>query len=269
MPVPNPPPPPPTFLVYIYFMLFYSILLATKLDDLLCVIPPPPIFLNQNVNLLIMIFTILQTQGGYSRTLMRLLFPNFNGYRNNGRDVWHQLEMNPIRFWYSTGETPETLQAIVNRTYMDVTAPRHHPRTPRTNRRRRCILDVRNRILLVFVWLRQYLKLRVLAYIFQISKSTVQEEIYHIVPILFLNYRHYITWHNVQKWRQFLNTYPRFPNVVGMIDGTIHRINRPSGREQARFYRGDKKCHFISSQVVVDPSGLIVMLVSGYVLFII
>lgn len=227
-------------------------------------IPPPPIFLNLNFNVLMVVFTILRRQG-YYKTLMRLLFPNFNGKRNNGRDVWQALERNPIQFWYSTGETPCTLQSIVTNIRMEVTAPRHHPRTPITNRRRRCILDVRNRVLMVFFWLRQYLKLEVLAYMFNISKSTVQEEIYHIVPILFLKYRHYITWHNMQKWRQFLNTFPRFPSVVGMIDGTIHPINRPSGREQARFYRGDKKCHFMSSQVVVDPNGLIVMLVSGYV----
>ena len=29
------------------------------------------------------------------------------------------------------------------------------------------------------------------------------------------------------------------------------------------FYRGDKRCHFISSQIVVDTNGLIVLLVTG------
>ena len=65
-------------------------------------------------------------------------------------------------------------------------------RTPRTDRRRLCILDVQNRVLLVVIWLRQYLKLHVLAYIFCISKSIVAEEIYHVVPILFTNYRRFI-----------------------------------------------------------------------------
>ena len=80
---------------------------------------------------------------------------------------------------------------------------------------------------------------------FQISKSTVADEIiYHLVPVLILNY---ITWHSLQKWRELLNTFYSFPNAVGMIDGTIHRINGPSNAEQAEFYRGDKRCHFMSS----------------------
>ena len=68
---------------------------------------------------------------------------------------------------------------------------------------------------------------------------------------------------NLQKWRELLNTFYSFPNAVGMIDGTIHRINRPSNAEQAEFYRGDKRCHFMSTQLVVDADGLIVLLVTG------
>ena len=69
------------------------------------------------------------------------------------------------------------------------------------------------------MWLRHYLKLHVLAYLFKISKSTVAEEIFHIVPIIFLNYRYYISWHNLRKWQDFLD---RYPNVVGMVDDTLH-----------------------------------------------
>ena len=163
-----------------------------------------------------------------------------------------------------TGETPETLKVVVARIYGERTLPRHWPRTPRTDRSRRCILDVHNRVLLVFIWLHQYLKLHVLAYIFCISKSTVAEEIYHVVPILFTNYRRFIKWHSIRQWNQFLDTFPSFPNAVGLIDGTIHQIRRPFGQLQAEFYRGDKRCHFISSQIVVDTDGLIVLLVTVY-----
>lgn len=139
------------------------------------------------------------------------------------------LELNPIVFWYMTCETPDMTEARVEKVYLDVTTPRYLPRTPRTDSRRRCILDARNRVLLVIIWLRQYLKLHVLAHMFQISKSTVAEEIiYHVAPVLILNFRHYITWHSLQKWWELLHTFYSFPNAVGMIDGTIHRINRPS-----------------------------------------
>ena len=50
------------------------------------------------------------------------------------------------------------------------------------------------------------------AYI-RISKITVAEEIHHVVPILFVNFRHYIKWHSMQRWRQFLNqALPRIGN---------------------------------------------------------
>ena len=148
--------------------------------------------------------------------------------------------------------------------YGEVTLPRHWPRTSRTERGRLCILDVRSRVLLLFIWLRQYLKLHVLAYIFCISKSTVAEEIYYVVPILFTNYRRFIKWHTIRQWNQFLNTFPSFPNAMGLIDGTIHQIRRPSRPLQAEFYRGDKRCHFFSSQIVVDTDSIIVLLVTGY-----
>ena len=159
--------------------------------------------------------------------LVMVLFPYFHGKRSRGRDVWRALQLNPVIFWYMTGETPETLEEVVEKIYREVTLPRQWPRTPRTDRRRRCILDVPNRVLLVFIWLRQYLKFHVLAYVFDISKSTVAEEIYHVVPILFTNYNRYIKWHSIRQWNQFLDTFPSFPNAVGMIDGTIHRIRRP------------------------------------------
>ena len=137
------------------------------------------------------------------------------------------LERNPHIFWYATGVTLQTLEVMVDQIRYDVAAP-NLPRTPRSNRRRRCLLNVRNRVLLIIIWLRQYLKIHFLAHLFYISKSTVAEEIYHIVPILFVHYKHYTTWHNVNRWREFLGAFLHFPNAVGMIDGTIRRIRRPS-----------------------------------------
>ena len=48
-----------------------------------------------------------------------------------------------------------------------------------------------------------------------------------------------------------------------MIDATARKIRRPLGPRQVDFYRGDKKCHFMASQMIVDSDGMIVMLVTG------
>ena len=85
-----------------------------------------------------------------------------------------------------TGEMPVTLETIFENIYLEVVAPRHLPQTPRTNRGRSCVLDVRNRLLLVMIRLPD-----VLAHIFCLYKSTVAERIYHVMPILFVNYQNY------------------------------------------------------------------------------
>ena len=270
MPKENSPPPPPIFLLNAYSIIVSSIYLASCLvnvtQDQTPSVLPPPVFLVFSVNALFLLLTALSAPEAHNTYthLVMVLFPYFHEKRSRGRDVWRALQLNPVIFWYMTGETPETLEEVVEKIHREVTLPRQWPRTPRTDRRRRCILDVPNRVLLVFIWLRQYFKFHVLAYVFDISKSTVAEEIYHVVPILFTNYHRYIKWHSIRQWNQFLDTFPSFPNAVGMIDGAIHRIRRPSGPIQAEFYRGDKRCHFISLQIVVDADGLIVLLVTGY-----
>ena len=175
MPKENFPPPPPTFLLVTYPVIVSSIYLASCFlnvtqDSIPCVLPRPT-FLLFSLNALVLLLSALSFPVVRNRNtpLIRTLFPNFHGKRSRGRDVWQALQLNPVIFWYMTGVTPETLEVVVAKIYGEVTLPRHWPRTPRTDRRRRCILDVRNRVLLVFIWLRQYLKLHVLEYIFSNS----------------------------------------------------------------------------------------------------
>lgn len=127
-----------------------------------------------------------------------------------------------------------------------------------TTIRKEALLHSYGEKLLVFIWLRQYLKLHLFAYIFGISKNTAAEEKYDVVPILLIIYRHEIKWHSIRQWQQFLNTFPSFPSAEGMIHVTIHRIRRSSGPPQAEFYCGDKRCHVMSSRVIVDADGLMV-----------
>ena len=248
---------------------FYSVILPVLeqinelVDSDITELLPAPLFIAPLVQSMAILLTTLAFNEDARPRFINRLFPNLHGQRNRGRDVWEVLERNPHIFWYATGVTPQTLEVMVDQIRYDVAAPRHLPRTPRSNRRRRCLLDVRNRVLLIIIWLRQYLKIHFLAHLFYISKSTVAEEIYHIVPILFVHYKHYITWHNVNRWRKFLGAFLHFPNAVGMIDGTIRRIRRPSTGRQADFYRGDKRCHFMSTQLVVDADGMIVLLATG------
>ena len=222
------------------------------LEDIENPLPPPfpPL-----VNVIATIVTVLQICT-ISTPLIQLLFPGIIFHRKVELGVWSKLQRTPREFWYLTAETPVTLDHIVQTVAPDVTKPQMYPRRPISNRRRSCILDVQNRVLLVITWLRIYPTYHSLASIFQISKSTVQEEIYHIVPILFLHFRRFLTWCNLRQWSAFLGQWRHYPNAVGIIDATIHRIRLPTGRLQAEFYRGDKKTHFMSTQMIVDADGM-------------
>ena len=148
---------------------------------------PPPAF----IGLIIINFIIilLPFSDPRKQTLLLRLFQNLGACKI--RVGMHGVYLNKIHvFCYVTGETVVTLSVMVNKITVDIGAQRHLPHTPISKRRRRCLLDERNWVL-VGMLIHQYLKLHVLVYIFNISKSKVAEEIY-IVPIIFVNYRLYI-----------------------------------------------------------------------------
>ena len=60
-----------------------------------------------------------------------------------------------------------------------------------------------------------------LATLFQVSVSVVHRTIHKIIPIMHVEIvPKYIKWHSQRKWRQLAGTYPQWPQVVGILDGT-------------------------------------------------
>ena len=138
------------------------------------------------INLIIILLSFSDPR---KQTLLLRLFQNLGACEI--RVGMYGVYLNKIHvFCYVTGETVVTLSVVVNKIRADVGVPRHLPHTPISNRCCRCLLDERNRVLVVTL-IHQYLKLHVLVYIFNISKSKVAEEIY-IVLIIFVNCRLYI-----------------------------------------------------------------------------
>ena len=108
----NFPPSPPTFLLGTYPVIASSIYLAScylnvTQDSIPCV-PSPPTFLVFSLNALVHLLSALYFSVVRNRntTLIMTLFPNFHGGRSRGRDVWQAFELNPVIFWYMTGEIP-------------------------------------------------------------------------------------------------------------------------------------------------------------------
>ena len=66
-------------------------------------------------------------------------------------------------------------------------------------------------------------------------------------------------------WRSLTGTYPEWPRVVAILDGTPFHISKPTGPIQRLFYRRDRHCHFLNWIVIVDIKGYIVFSTPGFI----
>ena len=191
-----------------------------------------------------------------------VVFPNFVASHFMGRDVYRDLERCEHLFWNLTGESLESFRHIVEGV-APVMANYTRRRQPRV---RHCpfMLDVRNRLLLVLIWLRMYPEASVLSAMFMVSATTVQREIRYVLPMLWAHFREQVQWPNVEEWLQMANGWEMFPGDVAVIDGTRHRIQRPQTEPQQQFYSGHCGYHNFSTQIIMDNRGNIVFIQSGF-----
>jgi hypothetical protein len=90
----------------------------------------------------------------------------------------------------------------------------------------------------------------------------VCENIHHILPIIIDTYFNEIQWPSEAE-QQDLCVSAHFPTAWGAVDATIHPRNRPK-IGQRQYYRGDKRCHFISTQIICDLLGRIRHVETGF-----
>ena len=142
---------------------------------------------------------------------------------DNSHDVWSDLRKNWNHFYWLTGETPVS---------MDILLQGLTDSYFRNHENRNNSLNLRNQILLVLMWLRRYPTMQHLSVHFGVSVSTIHEIIHKMLPY-FHEYLvdRYIKWHTMNKWRRLVGTFPDWPNCVAILDGTCFRISKPSGME--------------------------------------
>ncbi len=197
-----------------------------------------------------------------SPRIERVLFPDFLHSDFHGRDFFNELQCCQHLFWTLTGESVQSCLQIVR----DI-GPAVNMQTRRGNRRQNeypYLLDMRNRILLVIVWLRMYPEVSILSGIFMVSPTTVQREIPTPLPILWQYFRQMVRWPTREQWFDMANDWNLFPGAVAVIDGTRHEIQIPQTEPQQHFYSGHCRYHNFSSQIIMDNRGNIVFVQSGF-----
>ena len=131
-------------------------------------------------------------------------------------------------------------------------------------RERPCILDIRNRILMVFIWLRNYPCSSVLSAMFMVNEDSINKDVHMITNILWYNFHQNVSWPNNDQWRMKMNSLEWFPGCVGFIDGTRHEIYIPAVEPQRLFYSGHCCFHNFSTQIIIDVDGNICYIQSGF-----
>ena len=140
---------------------------------------------------------------------------------DNHHDVWRTLSQNWNHFYWLTGETPDTLNIIVQGLRSNFFRLHQH---------RNNALNLHNKVLLVMMWLRRYPTMCHLALHFGVSVSTVHEVIHSILPYLHAYLvQKYIRWHSMRSWRQLYGYFVDWPSCVAILDGTCFRISKPTG----------------------------------------
>ena len=83
--------------------------------------------------------------------------------------------------------------------------------------------------------------------VFGATKSLVSRELQFVVPIIYCSLTPIIAMP--------VQPEPFLMDIIGSVDCTIHLCNSPT-TGQSLLWRGDKKCHFLSTQLAYDLEGI-------------
>lgn len=114
-------------------------------------------------------------------------------------------------------------------------------------------MPTRERLKMAIYFLKNGLNYRLMQQTFGVSKSFISRDLKHTITIL---------CSEIKEIKLPTNPQPFFLNVIGCIDCTIH-IRRRTTVGESLLYRGDKKTHFLSLQLVCDLTGVPIMVNIG------
>lgn len=122
-------------------------------------------------------------------------------------------------------------------------------------------LPYREQLLMTMIWLRLYLTLDVLGFLFGVDKATVSRYTTRMLPALRKVGEETLGWMQPPKRGQGMNlTKAReaYPDLFAFVDATEQPVQRPGNQEkQRKHYSGKKKRHTRKTQVIVNEHGIV------------
>ena len=120
-------------------------------------------------------------------------------------------------------------------------------------------LELREMLLMTLVWLRLYLSLDALGFMFDVDKATASRNTRRVLLVLRQLGDATLGWPEPPKrgeGRSIEQALHEYPDLLAIIDATEQPIERPSDRAQQKaHYSGKKKRHTRKTQIVVNEQG--------------
>jgi len=153
------------------------------------ILKPPPDCMDFFKQLILVFIALVKPPADQGVCLRQRILGN-NIHVWEGRDLFSLFAGNRYGFFQITGETLETLLAILRTVHIHL-----YQRIGRPHK-----LSPRNRILLFVLWLRSYPSYHMLSSLFDVSVSTVQDEINICLPIFEEHFGSFVRWPTLNEW---------------------------------------------------------------------
>jgi len=122
-------------------------------------------------------------------------------------------------------------------------------------------LPYQEQLLMTMIWLRLYLTLDVLGFLFGVDKATVSRYTTRMLPALRTVGEGTLGWIEPPKRGKGMNlaeAMAAYPDLFAFVDATEQPVQRPSDKEeQKEHYSGKKKRHTRKTQVAVNENGTV------------
>ena len=122
-------------------------------------------------------------------------------------------------------------------------------------------LPFREQLLMTLVWLRLYLVLEALGYLFGVDKSTASRYTTSVLPVLRQVGEATLGWPEPPQrgqGKRLEQVWQEQPDLFAYVDATEQRLRRSSNDEQQKQdYSGKKKQHTRKTQLIVNEAGVV------------
>jgi hypothetical protein len=123
-------------------------------------------------------------------------------------------------------------------------------------------LDLETRLLMLLVWMRQYLTTEATGVLFGVSQSTVSRNLSRLLPVLKSLADETFTWSEPPSQPGGRRSYPQLqqeePDLFAIVDATEQSINRPSCDSDARLaFSGKQRRPTCKSALLVSEEGYV------------